>query len=522
MSNTDPSPDRPDERCDREGPGPRVIEGRLEGRLWYVVADVEDYRALAERLVQATDCVVEVGASTGEATILLAQRAGRVVAVEKAAERVASLQELAREHDNVEVFQAEEGTVASVLPALPRAADVLLVDVGGNAPVALAAPLCLEYARALDPRCVVFRNRRFHEYLLSLSLADAAEGGAQRPGDLLQAKEGRNARLARHEARRLARAVMEAHTPDTARALAHALCGANHRTRRVLSDALKLLGEEACEPLAELLADPEAPLRARRESASLLREIGVRLDLGSLRALARHPAVGVQWVATVALIERHRRLGATYGAAEPVPPGAALALAEEARRPLPAQVVLALLESGDGIAEWLARRHLRRLAPASTRLIVEAFLADAVADAQVPLALAALGGVDGAAARSLPAALAERPAEEARAALWRLASHCFGLGDQRLARDLLGACSRAWAEAGLPVAEHRGAAVTPVALLEALWTGKGDAWSRERIAEVTAALAALGLDLAAALEAGSGSPHAAMREACARAADWLR
>ncbi len=521
MSDTSHSAAEPDEGPDREGPAPGVVEGRLAGRAWYVVADVEDYRVLAERLVQPTDCVVEVGASTGETTILLAHRAGRVVAVEKSAERVVHLTELARAHRNVEIVHAEEGTVESALPALPRTADVLLVDVGGNAPAAFAAPLCLEYARALEPRCVVFRNHQFHEYLLSLRAADAAEGDDQPLPALLQPAQGQDMQLRRHEARRLARAVTEAHTPDTARALADALRDANYRTRRAVSEALGLLGDLARDPLVDLLADREAPLRARRESASLLREMGGRLDLKGLRALVGHPSVGVQWVATVALIERHKQIGATYGAPESLLPGAQLALAEEARRPLPAEVVLALLGSGDGIAEWLARRHLRRLAPAWTRLLCQALTAGAVPDAQVPLAVETLGGLDAAAARSLPAAFAERPAEEARAALWRLAGHCFGLGDQRLALDLLGACSQAWARAGLPAAEYRGAAVTPVALLQSLWTGKPDAWTRDGIAEVTAALAPLGLDLTAAFEAGKGSPHAVVREGCARAAEWL-
>jgi len=499
-----------------------ILEGRLGGCSWHVVADVEDFRSLVGQIVQATDRVVELGASSGETTVILAGSAAQVVAIEKSAERVERLRKLARGQDNIEVVHADAGEVGSITSGLPRPADVLFVDVGGDAPAWRAVALCFEYVRALRPRCVALRNREFHEFLRSIRAGGTAEEGGIVFPDPDAPAPAADPALRRHSARRLARALQTAGSPRAVELLIEALRDGNYSTRKTVSEALAAVGEPAREPLVELLADESAPIRARRISASLLQRCTGREGIASLPELMRHPSVAVQWAATGALLDIHERLGSAYEPTGPIPPGAAVACAESRGEPLPVDQVLSLIDSEEDFSVWLARGHLRRTAPASTRLLQESLATGDVPADQVVTAIGALGLLDPAAARLLPEKVMEVAADEQRAsALWRLASSCFGLADQRLAGDLLAATDDVWARSDLPRLVRRAGDETPVGALVWLWGRKPGTWNRGDALEVHGKLAALGLELSLAAVAGMKSPHPELREGCRRVSAWL-
>ena len=499
-----------------------IWEGRLGACPWYVVADVEDFRALAGRIVRETDCVIEVGASTGDATVVLAEHADVVLAIERSAQRAEQLQELARARGNVEVVHADATDVDAIRARLPRPVDVVFLDLGGDAPAWRALPVCLEYARALEPRCVVLRNREFHDFLRDVR-EESPEAGKQLPRAAPETAQTADPLLRRHSAQQLCRSLQSIATPETAEALVDALREANQRTRNAIADTLPLLGGAAREPLVRLLADDSAPIRARRVSASLLREGIAGHDIAALPGLAKHPSVGVQWVATACLLQVHEQLGAAYRPSDPLLPGEELALAESRGEPGPVSLLASLQCSEDEFSGWLARRHLRRAGSAATRLLEE-FIAEGDAPtAHLVAAVSALGLLDREAARRLPGAVLGRAAQEERAtALWHLASQCVGLGDQRLATDLLGAIDVAWADAGLPRLGREAESDTPITALLSLWRRKPAAWTRGPVFEQQERLAAAGLDLSLAMEAGLSSPHPHLRERCGRVAGWLR
>ncbi len=495
-----------------------VLEGRLGGRSWHVVADVEDFRALASQIVRPTDRVVELGASTGDATVVLAEFAELVVAVEKSAERVEQLQELAVTRDNIQVVHADAAMIEGTASRLPRPTDVLFVDLGGDAPASRAGPICFEYARLLEPRSVVFRNHEFHEFLRTLQVRSLVESDLGRVPELDAQSRTTDPAFRAHSARRLCRVLESAVTRGTAEVLTESLRDANYRTRKLLAKALRLLGELAHEPLINLLADETAPIRARRVSASVLRQSMATPGGARLADLSKHSSVGVQWIATVCLLEVHRQLGSTYRPTAPLRIGEQLALAETRGEPLSVELTLSLLRSQDGFSNWLARRHLRRTVPTSARLLQQYIVNGEASTADLVAAMGVLGVLDAKAARLLPERLlADAPADRRPAALWRLATQCFGLADQRLATDLLNGVAGVWTDAGLPGLVAGADSDTPVGALLRLWRAKGSAWHHGRLLELRDSLATVGLDLCPAMEAGMESPHAHFREQCRRA-----
>ncbi len=77
-------------------PTERPPSGRSEV---LVVSSVHLYRRLASELTTGHDAVLEIGCSTGGTTRLLAERAGRVLAVDVAAGLVERLRQMAADPD---------------------------------------------------------------------------------------------------------------------------------------------------------------------------------------------------------------------------------------------------------------------------------------------------------------------------------------------------------------------------------------------------------------------------------------
>ena len=143
----------------------------------YLVSRVGGYRRLAEELPDRSDLVIELGASTGRTTRVLAASARRVVAVEKTAEMFARAKEEVTAFDNVLMVQADAWDMPRVLVSVDRA-DLVFVDIGGSAAPWQTMGLAKQYIRTVRPRGLVLRNTELNEFVASLTSFEE-DGGAR-------------------------------------------------------------------------------------------------------------------------------------------------------------------------------------------------------------------------------------------------------------------------------------------------------------------------------------------------------
>jgi predicted TPR repeat methyltransferase len=149
----------------------------------YLCGSARAYRQLADELPQPDDVVVEIGASTGEATRRLAGRALRVIAVEQSPQMVEMARATLSDAGNVTLLQADARQLAPVLAETARA-DCVFVDISGSAPPWTTLRLAERYRSQLRPRCLVIRNVRLARFVSSVRFCegmkpdDAREGNA--------------------------------------------------------------------------------------------------------------------------------------------------------------------------------------------------------------------------------------------------------------------------------------------------------------------------------------------------------
>ena len=144
----------------------------------YVCASVTVYRKLADRLPQADDVVVELGASTGKATWRLARRARRVIAVEKSHQMVEMARVAVRGADNVTLVEGDARQLTHVLSETARA-DCVFVDVSGSAPPWSTLRLAEKYRRQLRPRCLVVRSTGLARFTSSVVFCEGRDDEAE-------------------------------------------------------------------------------------------------------------------------------------------------------------------------------------------------------------------------------------------------------------------------------------------------------------------------------------------------------
>ncbi|MFQ6097261.1 MAG: rRNA adenine N-6-methyltransferase family protein, partial [Armatimonadota bacterium] len=324
---------------DAEKERPRAIWTNV--RL-HVVSDVDDYRALATRLAgDAAGCVIELGGATGETTALLAERARRVVVVEKGRQRAQMLWRRFSGRENVVVVHADANDLDVVRATLSRA-QCLFVDLGGDAPAWTTMAVVERYVRAFRPAAVVVRNTAVAQFLA----ATAAE--PEGTSALASAPSGLSS-THKPEVRRAARMLAAAATPEAASHLASLLVDADARTRRAASQGLLALGAMSLSPLAAILEDRGADVRARRTAAALIVRIGT-LAIADLVGLMRSASPAAEWAAATALV----RGGAPDAALKLLPscPAARLAACHESNRMSAVADVVALLADGDEVVAW--------------------------------------------------------------------------------------------------------------------------------------------------------------------------
>lgn len=134
----------------------------------HLTASVGAYRRLAGDLPCKSDVVIELGASTGRTTRILAASAGRVVAVEKTTEMFERAKAEVRQFDSVVVICSDARDMPRVLASVARV-DLLFVDIGGSAGPWQTMGLAKRYLRTVYPRGLVLRNTELNDFVASLT-----------------------------------------------------------------------------------------------------------------------------------------------------------------------------------------------------------------------------------------------------------------------------------------------------------------------------------------------------------------
>lgn len=122
-----------------------------------VVSSPTEYRRLARQRVQAEDRVLEIGCSTGEATLRLAKTGAMVLAVDVGAVMVAKAQALLAPYPAVTILLLDGRDVPALAQRLPEP-TVIFVDIGGDATLDNVALQLRECLRTFSPRLLVVRS----------------------------------------------------------------------------------------------------------------------------------------------------------------------------------------------------------------------------------------------------------------------------------------------------------------------------------------------------------------------------
>ena len=133
----------------------------------HLASRASTYRRFARELVRPDDTVIELGASTGKTTTLLAARAARVIAVEHSAQVAAATRDRFAARANVTIITGDAFDAGPVL-ALTKRADAVFVDIGGSAAPWQTMDLARRYLRLFRPSLLVLRNTKLNSFVASL------------------------------------------------------------------------------------------------------------------------------------------------------------------------------------------------------------------------------------------------------------------------------------------------------------------------------------------------------------------
>lgn len=123
----------------------------------HIVSSSVHFRKLARTLPSKADTVMEIGASCGVATAVLAKSSGRVFAVEHSKKLAQDLETKFADSENVTALWHDARDIHGLLEKVPHI-DVLFFDVGGDAPVDVAVYMLQHFMSAYRPRIAVVRN----------------------------------------------------------------------------------------------------------------------------------------------------------------------------------------------------------------------------------------------------------------------------------------------------------------------------------------------------------------------------
>lgn len=136
-----------------------------------VVYDRKRYHRLLSEVVKPGDTVIELGPHLGEATKVIAARAGRVIAVDKAVQAEEAFKKRPENAAFVKGDVRYFETVDEVL-RLAKGCDVLAVDMGGGRFPDTVFKVWAVWSGVFKPRDSVLRNRGLGEFLRRARIAD--------------------------------------------------------------------------------------------------------------------------------------------------------------------------------------------------------------------------------------------------------------------------------------------------------------------------------------------------------------
>lgn len=387
-----------------------VTQREWRGRTYWFVSEAEAYRRLAAALPKEGDVVWELGAATGAATALAAQAAQEVVAVEKAAEKLEKLAAVAEAHANVRVVEAD----ALAKPELPEGAraDLLLVDIGGDAPPWRTMQAADSWADSLACVRVVVRNTAMAELL-----AGRPPSPANPP--VARASSPCGTTLPASDPSLLVQPVLDVVSRDTARQMVEGLREGGFTARQRLAEGLVALGPAAIRPLAGLVTDMEASPAARRAAAETLKQVTDRVERETQRAL-RHRSPALEWA-----------LGVTDGETA----GAELAAAERKGKTPSGHALIRLLGHPDELVSALGKQALKEHGEEAARKLVLAAAEDKAFVSPTVTALDALATVKAVTAECAVEWYLESGGR--REAPWRLAAATLGVAERQWAAEVL-------------------------------------------------------------------------------------
>lgn len=134
----------------------------------YLTSHVGVYRAFAAKLLNPDDIVVELGASTGSATVILARYAQSVVAVEKTQEMYRMAASRLARYPNVILLCVDAWETGYILEQT-GVVDVVFIDIGGSAGPWQTMGLAKKYQRLFAPRTLVIRNTELNDFVAALT-----------------------------------------------------------------------------------------------------------------------------------------------------------------------------------------------------------------------------------------------------------------------------------------------------------------------------------------------------------------
>lgn len=386
---------------------PPIVRLQAEDRTVWAVSSVDVYRAIAALLPEKTDVVCEIGAAAGYATILAAQRAHLVYAVEKAPEKLDKLKLLATHQPNVRILAAD----ASQPPPQEIRADLLFVDIGGDAPPWRTLAVAERWAESLHSQRVVIRNTKLWRTFLSAQALPNVEA-VLTPAD--------EPSLPALPTPLLVERILELVSANTANMLAEALRDAGYRDRKHLREVLIRLGSRSLRPLVTLISDPEAPIAARRAAAEAVRGI-LREAETVVRDVRECESAIVRGV-----------LGGQAAREAPDPPD-----------------MVRLLASEDALIRQQARKRLRRASVVEVKKLVEAVFRPVETVENVVKVLDSLGDARSIDPESVVETALNAPEMPQRAAYDRLVCAILGLGDQKWGKELALALESAASSRGI-------------------------------------------------------------------------
>ncbi|GEM_PF-1722160 len=134
-----------------------------------ITKNVKEYREAAKMLLSTSDHVIEIGCGSGRTTKIIANRARKVLAIDKSREEIRKAEERLAEEKNVILLNEDAFNIRKILSIvrkeLGRRVDVVMIDIGGIEDPAKVVDLARRYMAVFKPRLLIVKNIPLAEFI---------------------------------------------------------------------------------------------------------------------------------------------------------------------------------------------------------------------------------------------------------------------------------------------------------------------------------------------------------------------